>query len=89
LFGKSCQTIAFPYGHYNAKVLKAVAKAGYKASFSVSDLGLYNHESRYSIPRIYMGVIMGKDDMELFKYSVINYRNIPKKAFEERFGPLT
>ena len=88
LIGKPCRTIAFPYGHYNASVLAAVEKVGYDAAFSVTDLGLYNHESRYSIPRIYMGAIMGKDDMKLFRYSVVNYKNMPPQAFKERFGPL-
>lgn len=88
LTGTQCETIAFPYGYYNKNVLDAVERAGYKASFAVSDRGLYDHEAGFSIPRIYMGVIMGKNDMELFKKSVLNYKNIPKEAFVERFGPL-
>ncbi|MBP2662695.1 MAG: putative xylanase/chitin deacetilase [Firmicutes bacterium] len=88
LTGTQCETIAFPYGFYNKSVLNAVEKADYKASFAVSDLGLYDHEAKFSIPRIYMGSIMGKNNMKLFKRSVLNYKNIPKEAFVERFGPL-
>ncbi|CQR74899.1 Poly-beta-1,6-N-acetyl-D-glucosamine N-deacetylase precursor [Sporomusa ovata DSM 2662] len=88
LTGTQSETIAFPYGSYNKSVLDAVERAGYKASFAVSDLGLYDHEARFSIPRIYMGIIMGKNNMELFKKSVLNYKSSPKEAFVERFGPL-
>lgn len=87
--GKPIQTFAYPYGFYNDTVLEAVEHAGYQASFSVSDLGLDNHSARFSIPRIYMGVVMGKQDMKLFKFSVQNYKTMPKEAFVERFGPLT
>jgi len=88
LTGTQSEMIAFPTGYYNKSVLDAVERAGYKASFAVSDQGLYDHEARFSIPRIYMGVIMGKNNMELFKKSVLNYKSIPKEAFAQRFGPL-
>lgn len=88
LTGIQCEAIAFPYGFYNKSVLDAVERADYKASFAVSDLGLYDHDARFSIPRIYMGVIMEKNNMKLFKKSVFNYKSIPKEAFAERFRPL-
>jgi Predicted xylanase/chitin deacetylase len=88
LTGKSCETMAFPYGYYNKAVLSAVREAGYKASFAVSDRGLFDSDARFSIPRIYMGSIMSKNDMALFKKFVTDYHNMPSAAFAERYGPM-
>ena len=85
---KPCRMIAYPYGHYNRDVLQTVKKAGYEAAFSVADLGLMDYEAKYTIPRIYMGVIMGNNDMELFKTYINEYKNMPSAAFAERFGDL-
>ena len=85
LTGKPCKTLAFPVGYYDEDLLKLAKNANYVLAFSVADLGLLNQEARYSIPRIYMGVAMGRNDMKLFKYSVENYHKLPKKIFAERF----
>lgn len=86
--GKQSRVIAYPYGHYNLDVLQATKEAGYEAAFSVSDLGLMNYDAKYSIPRIYMGVIMSKNNMALFKKYIAEYKNMPPDAFKERFGEL-
>lgn len=86
--GKPCPTIAYPYGHYNRDVLQTVKEVGYEAAFSVSDLGLMNYDAKYTIPRIYMGVIMGNNNMELFKKYIREYKTMPRDAFVERFGEL-
>ncbi len=86
--GKQCRVIAYPYGHYNGNVLQAVKEAGYEAAFSVSDLGLMDYDAKYTIPRIYMGVIMSKDNMALFKKYITEYKSMPPDAFMERFGEL-
>lgn len=86
--GKQSRVIAYPYGHYNSDVLQAAKEAGYEAAFSVSDLGLMNYDAKYSIPRIYMGVIMSKNNMALFKKYIAEYKNMPPDAFKERFGEL-
>jgi len=85
---KPCRVIAYPYGHYNPDVLQAVTAAGYEAAFSVSDLGLMDYAAKYTIPRIYMGVIMGKNNMALFKKYITEYKDMPPDAFTERFGEL-
>jgi len=85
---KPCRVIAYPYGHYNREVLQVVEEAGYEAAFSVSDLGLMDVEAKYTIPRIYMGVLLGENDMELFKKYIAEYKNMPPDAFKERFGDL-
>jgi len=88
LTGRSCETMAFPYGYYDKRVLAAVQQSGYKAAFSVSDRGLFDYSPRFSIPRIYMGSILGKNDMALFIKFVQNYHTMPAEAFAERYGPL-
>lgn len=85
---KSCRTIAFPFGHYNSEVLQTAKEAGYDVAFSVSDLGLLGQEAKYSIPRIYMGVALGKNKQELFKKYLHSYKTMPPEAFKERFGDL-
>jgi len=85
LTGKPCKAFAFPVGYYDKDLLRLVKKADYVLAFSVSDLGLLDQEARYSIPRIYMGVVMGQKNMKLFKYSLENYHKLPKKIFAERF----
>lgn len=85
---KPCRIIAYPYGHYNRDVLHTVKEVGYEAAFSVSDLGLMDYDGKYTIPRIYMGVIMGNNDMALFKKYILEYKNMPRAAFLERFGEL-
>jgi len=85
LTGKPCQALAFPVGYYDRDLLKLVKNADYVLAFSVADLGLLDQEARYSIPRIYMGVVMGQENMKLFKYSLENYHKLPKKIFAERY----
>lgn len=86
--GKPCDTMAFPYGYYDEHVLQAVQQAGYKAAFAVSDRGFFGADASFSIPRIYMGNALGKNDMKLFKKYVKDYHNMPPAAFAERFGPV-
>jgi peptidoglycan/xylan/chitin deacetylase (PgdA/CDA1 family) len=85
LTGKPCQALAFPVGYYDKDLLKLVEKTNYVLAFSVADLGLLDQEARYSIPRIYMGVVMGRENMKLFKYALENYHKLPKKIFAERY----
>ena len=85
---KPCRTIAFPFGHYNSEVLKTAKEVGYDVAFSVSDLGLQGQAAKYSIPRIYMGVSLGQNKMELFKKYLHTYKTMPSEAFKERFGDL-
>lgn len=85
LTGRPCDLLAYPCGYYNNDVITAVNKAGYTAAFAVSDRGMVGKAARFSIPRIYMGTIMGKNNMKLFKYSVEHYKEMPKEAFVERY----
>ena len=85
LTGRPCDLLAYPCGNYNKGILAAVKEAGYTAVFAVNDRGMLEEAARFSIPRIYMGTIMGKNNMKLFKYSVEHYKEMPKEAFAERY----
>jgi peptidoglycan/xylan/chitin deacetylase (PgdA/CDA1 family) len=83
--GKPCRAIAYPCGNYTREVIFAVRYSRYKVAFAVENRGLMGEDSRYSIPRIYMGTVMGEHDMKLFRDSVENYRYLPAYAFAERY----
>jgi peptidoglycan/xylan/chitin deacetylase (PgdA/CDA1 family) len=85
LTGKPCNLFAYPCGIYNQAVINAVKAAGYTAAFAVSDKGLQGEAARFSIPRIYMGTIMGKNNLQFFKYSVEHYKEMPQTIFAERY----
>ncbi len=83
--GKSVNSIAFPFGAYNKYVIREVKKAGYDVSFAVQDRGLVHELPRYSIPRFYVGLEFGKDNLGKFKYYVEHYKDMPAAAFAERW----
>ena len=88
MIGRSINSIAYPYGDYSQEVIDGVKAAGYSVAFAVQDRGLFDREARWSIPRIYMGLILSGDKQKLFKQYVNNYRKMPPEAFAERFAPL-
>ena len=83
--GKKCRAVAYPCSNYDKNVIDAAQYAWYEAGFAVETRGTRGEDSCYSIPRIYMGVIMGNNNMSLFKKSVQNYGSLPYYAFAERF----
>lgn len=86
--GRRVESIAFPYGAYNKDVIRDVQAAGYAVSFAVQDRGLLHEPARYSIPRIYVGLEMGKDNLDGFAEHVGRYRDMPAALFVERWEPL-
>lgn len=88
LTGRKILAFAYPYAEYNAKIIDEVIDAGYEAAFAVQDGELYGYPARYTIPRIYMGLDLCKNNQELFKKYIQDYKNMPPEAFEERFEPL-
>ncbi len=86
LTGKPVTALAYPYGDYDASVIAELKEAGYKAGFAVNDRGTANEPARYSIPRIYMGMVLGENRQKLFKQYVREYKKMPEEAFTERFG---
>ena len=89
LTGKKVLAFAYPYGEYNEKIIEKLKNAGYEAAFAVDNGSLCNQPARFSIPRIYMGLDLCKNNQELFKNYVQNYKNMPPEAFTERFQPLS
>ena len=86
LTGKPVTALAYPYGDYDASVIAVLKEAGYKAGFAVNDRGTANEPARYSIPRIYMGMVLGENQQKMFKQYVREYKKMPEEAFAERFG---
>ncbi len=86
--GKRVNSIAFPYGAYDKSVLREVQNAGYDISFSVQDRGLLHESARYSIPRIYVGLELGKNHLNMFRYYVEHYKYMPADAFAERWESI-
>ena len=88
LTGRPVLALAYPYGDYDASVIAALKESGYLAGFAVNDRGMANEPARYSIPRIYMGMELGKNHQQLFKKYVKAYKKMPKEAFAERFNVI-
>jgi peptidoglycan/xylan/chitin deacetylase (PgdA/CDA1 family) len=86
--GRKIQAFAYPSGNYNGAVIDAVKEAGYEVAFAVDDKGLFGHEARFSIPRIYTGLELSENDNRLFKEFVKNYKDMPVDAFKERWKPI-
>lgn len=89
LTGKKIRAFVYPYGNYNKEIIKEVKSAGYETAFAVGDNGLCDEPARYSIPRIYMGLELCKDNQKLFKQYIQEYKNMPNEAFAERWKPLS
>ena len=88
LTGQPCRALAYPYGRSNPAVLAAVTAAGYQAAFSIVCADPAGFDTCYTIPRIYMGMELGKNHNALFKQYVTEYASMPPAAFAERFGDL-
>ncbi len=86
--GKQINSLAFPYGAYDKSVIREVQEAGYDVSFAVQDRGLLHELPRYSIPRIYVGLELGKNHLNMFRYYVEHYKYMPAAAFAERWESL-
>lgn len=72
LTDKTCKTIAYPYGAYDADVITKCQNAGYTAGFTVGDGINYRHTPLFELERI------GVDGatLETFK-NKIGYYNLP------------
>ena len=88
LTGQPVKALAYPYGDYDQAVIDAVSNAGYSAAFAVDDRGLFDRDVRWTIPRIYMGLILCGNEQKLFKKYVRSYKRMPSEAFAERWAPL-
>ena len=64
---------------------EAVRDAGYDVSFAVQDRGLLHEDAKYSIPRIYMGLELGKEHLDRFSDHVNRYKKMPAELFVERW----
>lgn len=83
--GRKIEALAFPYGGYDKSVIEAVRAAGYDVSFAVQDRGLLHEEAKYSIPRIYVGLELGKNHLDTFANYVARYKKMPAELFVERW----
>ena len=88
LTGKQIRAISYPFGDYNAEIIAATQSTGYQVAFAADDRGLFDQPARYSIPRIYMGLLLCGNNQELFKKYVRNYKKMPPDAFVARWQPL-
>lgn len=86
--GKACRALAYPYGFSDPKARAAAQAAGYKAAFSIACADPQGSDTRYTIPRIYMGMELGKNDNALFKKYLAEYSQMPAEAFAERYGAV-
>ena len=86
--GRKIESLAFPYGAYEKSVIREVRAAGYALSFTAQDRGLFHEPARYSIPRIYVGLELCRENIERFGDSVRSYREMPAALFVERWEPL-
>ena len=88
LTGKPIRALAYPFGDYNAEVIANTKAAGYEVAFAVNDRGLFNEPARFSIPRIYVGLLLCGNNQALFKEYVREYKQMPADAFIDRWQPL-
>lgn len=70
LTGKPCVALAYPYGDFNQQVLAATQAAGYQVAFAGYDDAIASHLKRYTIPRIYVGEYVQKDNFKVFKQTM-------------------
>ncbi len=54
-------------------------------SFVVQDRGLLHEDAKYSIPRIYMGLELGKEHLDRFSDYVNCYKKMPAELFVDRW----
>lgn len=83
--GQNCNALAYPCGNYDEAVIWAVSEAGYKAAFSVQRRGAMGQDTRWSIPRIYMGLSFCENDDYLFKKYVQEYAQMDEGMFKEQY----
>ena len=88
LTGREVISMAYPEGNYDKQVIESVKESGYEIAFAVQDRGLLDEDARFSIPRIFAGMELAKDNYALFKEYVINYKAMPPEAFRERWQPI-
>ena len=50
-------------------------------SFAVQDRGLLHEDAKYSIPRIYMGLELGKEHLDRFSDYVNRYKKMSAELF--------
>lgn len=67
LTGKPCLAISYPYGDFNPRVLAATKAAGYQVAFAGYNDAIASHLKRYTIPRIFVGDYVQKDNFKVFK----------------------
>ena len=85
LTGRKIEALAFPYGGYDKSVIEEVRRAGYEVSFAVQDRGLLHEDARFSIPRIYVGLELGKEHLDTFSDYVARYKKMSAELFVERW----
>ncbi len=88
LTGRQIDSIGYPYGAYDKYVIKAARAAGYTLGFAVQDRGMLHEPARYSIPRIFMGLELGKDHLDLFAKYLRSYKKMPAALFGDRWEPF-
>lgn len=83
--GKPVRAVAYSCGSYDEEVIIAAQRAGYEAAFTVENRGDMWEDTRFSIPRIYMGLAFCEDDNRLFKENVQRYAEQDDALFVEHF----
>ena len=67
LTGKQCLSMAYPYGDFNQQVIANVKAAGYQVAFAGYNDDIASHLNRYTVPRIFAGRFIEKDNFKFFK----------------------
>ncbi len=83
--GRKCDGLAYPCGSYDEYVICAVKDAGYRAAFAVNTRGTMGEDTRWSVPRIYMGLSMCENNNAPFKRHVQNYAAMDDEMFTEQY----
>ena len=69
LTGKQCLSMAYPYGDFNKQVIANVKGAGYQVAFAGYDDDIASHLNRYTVPRLFAGRFIEKNNFNFFKNS--------------------
>ena len=87
--GRKIDALAYPYGDYDAASANDASESGYRTAFVIDVRETEGIPARMRIPRVYMGVDMGRNGGELFRRIMTSSGDLPPEAFADRYSPLS